>query len=131
MIINGSSYPLRIPLDSHPQDVSLKVYRGCLAWRGEGVVDPVELGPGEGVRVLLPDAQVDRGGEAGLAGEVGEGLCQAEQREEREEKHVEVRGGDNPRSHCHTVRLAWLSVFTLNDYRRDLGPTSSILKYWD
>ena len=90
MIINGSSYPLRIPLDSHPQDVSLKVYRGCLAWRGEGVVDPVELGPGEGVRVLLPDAQVDRGGEAGLAGEVGEGLCQAEQREEREEKHVEV-----------------------------------------
>ena len=119
MIINGSSYPLRIPLDSHPQDVSLKVYRGCLAWRGEGVVDPVELGPGEGVRVLLPDAQVDRGGEAGLAGEVGEGLCQAEQREEREEKHVEVTIPGQ------TVRLAWLSVFTLNDYRRDLGPTSS------
>ena len=83
MIIPGSSYPLSIPLDSHPQDVSLKVGRGCLAWRGEGVVDPVELGPGEGVRVLLLDAQVDRGGEAGLAGEVSEGLGLAEEREEK------------------------------------------------
>ena len=69
----------------------------CLAWRGEGGVQSVELGPGEGGGVLLPDAQLDRGGEAGLPGEVSVGLGQAE---EREEKH----------GHSHSHRSDWLTV---------------------
>ena len=69
----------------------------CLASGGEGVVHLVELGPSEGVGVLLLDAEVDRGGEAGLPGEVSVGLGQAE---EREEKH----------GHSHSHRSDWLTV---------------------
>ena len=76
------SYPLIIPYHGHPKDVSLEVLLVCLAGWGEGAVKPGELGPAEGLGVLLPDAQVDGGGQAGLTGEMSEGLGQREEGEE-------------------------------------------------
>ena len=82
-MVGYSPYPLIVPLDRHPQDVSLKVSGVWLAGGGEGVVEPVELGPGEGVGVLLHEAQVDGGGETGLPREVRGWQSQTDHGEEK------------------------------------------------
>ena len=67
----------------HAEPLAGAEARGGQEGGGEGVVEPVELGPGEGVGVLLHEAQVDGGGETGLPGEMRGWQSQTDQREEK------------------------------------------------